>query len=74
MVGRPSARAPKVWFRRAGLVLGSVAVTILVLTAGYDAIVHFTLLHDYNKKVQEFQAKGPLLQQEPAWLRARHAS
>ena len=63
IVGRPSARAPKVWFRRVSLVLGSAAVTILVLTAGYDAIVRFTLSHDYNKKVQEFQAKGPLLQE-----------
>jgi hypothetical protein len=43
--------------------LGSAALTILVLTAGYDAIVRFTLSHDYNKKVQEFQAKGPLLQE-----------
>jgi len=62
-VGGPSARAPKVWFRRAGVVLGGAAVTILVLTAGYDAIVRFTLLHHYKKKVQEFQAKGPLLQE-----------
>jgi hypothetical protein len=43
--------------------LTCAAVTILALTAGYDAIVRFALLHDYNKEVQEFQAKGPLLQE-----------
>ena len=63
MVERPSGRAPKVWFRRAGLGLGCAAVLILVATAGYDGIIRFALLHDYNKKVQEFQAKGSLLQE-----------
>jgi hypothetical protein len=35
---------------------------ILVGIAGYDGIVRLTLLHDYNRRVQEFQAKEPLLQ------------
>jgi len=63
MVGRPSARVLKVSFRRAGLVLGGAAALILVATAGYDGIVRFALLRDYNRKVQEFQAKEPLLQE-----------
>jgi len=63
MAGRPSARALRVWPRRAGLVLGCAAVLILAATAGYDGIVRFLLWRDYNRKVQEFQAKGPLLQE-----------
>jgi hypothetical protein len=50
MAGRPSARALKVWFRRAGLVSGWAAITILALTAGYDAIIHVSLLRGYDRK------------------------
>ncbi len=63
MIGRPSVRALKVWFHRAGLVMACAAVLILGAIGGYDAIVRFALLHDYNKKVREFQAKEPLLQE-----------
>ncbi len=63
MVGRPSARALKGWFHRAGLVSGCAAVTILTLTAGYDAIINFSLLREYDRTVQEFQANTPLLQE-----------
>ncbi len=63
MVGRPSTRALAVWFRRAGLVLGCAAVVILGATAGHDAVVHFSLLREYNQKVQDFQAKAPLIRQ-----------
>jgi hypothetical protein len=38
-------------------------VLILAATAGYDVIVRFALVRDYNRKVQEFQAKAPLLQE-----------
>jgi hypothetical protein len=63
MVGRSSGRALRGSFRRAGLVFGCAAVLILAATAGYDGIVRFALLRDYNRKVQEFRAKGPLLQE-----------
>lgn len=63
MAGRLSATTLKVWFRRAGLVFGSAAVLILAATAGYDAIVRFALLRNYNQSVREFQAKTPLLQE-----------
>ena len=63
MVGHPSPRALKVWLRRAGLILGCAAVLIVAATAVYDEIVRFSLLRNYNRKVQEFQAKGALLQE-----------
>lgn len=63
MAGRPPTSALKVWFRRAGLVLGCTAVLILAVTASYDGIIRFSILHDYKREVHEFQAKRPLLQQ-----------
>jgi hypothetical protein len=63
MVGRPSIRAIGVWFRRVSLVLGCVAALILAAIAGYDGIVRFALVRDYNRKVQEFRAKTSLLQE-----------
>jgi hypothetical protein len=63
MVGHPSASTLKVWLHRAGLVLGCAAALILATTASYDWLVRFSLLRDYNRKVQEFQAKAPLLQE-----------
>lgn len=63
MVGRPSTRALKIWFRRAGLVLGCAAVLTLATTAGYDVIVRIVLLRDYSQEVRGFQAKEQLLQQ-----------
>jgi hypothetical protein len=63
MVGRPSTRALGVWIRRAVLVFGCAAVLILAATAGHDAVAHFSLLRDYHQRVQDFQAKAPLLRQ-----------
>jgi len=63
VVGRPSARALKSWFRRVGLVLGCAAVLILAARAGYDRIIRIGLLRDYNQKVEDFKAKAPLLQE-----------
>src|SRR5271166_3070375 len=54
MVGRFSARARRVWFRRAGLVLGFAAVLILAATAGHDAVAYFSLWRDYDQKVLDF--------------------
>src|ERR1035441_4995508 len=51
MVGRPAARAPKVWLRRTGLVFVWAAVLILVATAAYDGITRIVLLRDYGRKV-----------------------
>lgn len=52
--------------------LGCTAVLVLAATAGYDAIVRVTLLRDYDRKIQDFQAKAPLLRQafplDPALL------
>src|SRR5271166_2595787 len=44
MAGRPSARALRVWLRRAGLALGCAAVLIVAATAAYDGIVRFWLV------------------------------
>lgn len=63
IIGRLSPRALRVWFRRAGLVLGCAAVLILAATIGYDGIARFTVGSDYNRQVQEFQAKAPVLQE-----------
>jgi hypothetical protein len=63
MIGHPSIRALKTWFRRSGVALGCVAVVILAAVAGYDGIARVALVRDYNRSVQGFQAKEPLLRE-----------
>jgi hypothetical protein len=63
MAGRPLARALGARLRRVGLVFGCAAVLILAATAGYDGIVHFRQLRDYDRKVEQFRAEARVLQQ-----------
>ncbi len=63
MLGRPGAGTLKVWVRRAGLVLGCAAVLIVAATAAYDAIVYFTQLGHYERRVGEFRTESKVLEQ-----------
>jgi hypothetical protein len=72
-VGWPVTTELRAWFRRAGLVFGCAAVLILAATAGYDVIVRLALVRDYNRKVQEFQVKAPLLQEAFPLVAATHS-
>ncbi len=63
MVRRLSARDLKVPLRRGGLVLAYAALLTLAATTVYDGITRIVLLHDYDRKVQEFKAEAPLLRE-----------
>ena len=63
MFGRPSARTLKAWLHRASLVLGCAALLTLASVAGYDVIARLSLVRDFDRKVQDFKSKAPLLRQ-----------
>ncbi len=63
MFGRPSARTLKVWLHRASLVSGCAALLTLASVAGYDVIARLSLERDFDRKVQDFKSKAPLLRQ-----------
>ncbi len=63
VVARLSPGALKTWLRCVGLVLACAGVTILALTAGYDAIIGVTLWREYDRKIRIFQANALVLRE-----------